>query len=244
MPSPVLLALALVLALSPILREFAGHVLDQPWTAYALPFPFLLWHAAARSPREAPRWSAGLGWIAAALVLELIAVGGGVPRMGRPAIALAVIGWLRVTGLAPLPVALLALWLIPLPKAVSALASPGLERTWQEIALRIVPDAGRFPVAHWDGGVRIVAMAAGLGWWAAVRQGGDVAAAFRRAAAFGALGLPLQVVAMILATALVSFGHLEAAHLWLLHGVWIVTLAGALSAEWLRRPRPGVAHAV
>jgi hypothetical protein len=236
------MAAALAFALSPILVDLVAHVADQPWARYALVFPPLaLW----RLRRAAPTARApGLGWtlVGAALVLELVTVGGGVPRFGRPAIPLAVAGLCRALGLAGWAPILLACWVVPAPHALSAqLPLPDI---FAELAAalvggvalepgtppRLLAAAGTLVLRPHHGGVPLAALLSGLGWLAGLRVGGGLAGCARRAALLGLAALPVALLSVLLAAAVLAAGSPRAAS-WTLEGMpWVVGGALGLAA--------------
>jgi len=232
----LLLGVGLALGLSSALLEWANHIAATPPAAYALVFPLLLLVAARSTPPTEPDRRAGLIWIAGAMALEVLAVGGGVPRLGRLAIPLGVIGLLRFTGAAALAPAALAFFIVPVPHALAGLAP--LHAVWGAFAEYLLGRAGpdlRF--TSWDSGVRLVALFAGLGWYADARSGGTWTGAFRRGAQLAMLGLPVQLAAVIVAVALARAGAADMARAFLTHGVWILSAVITVGALELARLR-------
>ena len=225
----LLVGLALVFGLRAALFEWARHLAAEPATAYALVFPLLLLAAGRRVPATPPDRGAGLLWIAAAMAIELVAVGGDVPRLGRLAIPLGVIGFLRFTGSAALAPAALAFFIVPVPHALAALAP--LEEVWRAFAEFLLGPAGpALRLDAWDSGARLIALFAGLGWYADARKGGSWPGAFRRGAQLAMLGLPVQLAAVIAAVALAQAGASEFARAFLTHGIWILCAIATVAA--------------
>jgi hypothetical protein len=232
----VALGVALILGLWFPLAEWAGHIAAQPAASYALLFPLLLQAAARATPPTEPAPREGLLWIVLAVLIEVIAFGGGVERLGRFAIPLGVIGYLRFTGSAALAPAALAFFIVPVPQALVSL-SP-LEAVWRSLAESLLGSAGpALQLTPWDSGVRLVALFAGLGWYADARSGGSWRGAFRRGAQLAMLGLPVQFAAVIAAVALARMGAPGAARAFLTHGIWIVCALGIVAAIELQRRR-------
>src|SRR5262245_16270637 len=85
----ILLWSALTIALSASWVDLATHGIAEPWARPAALFPFLFVAAALRDRRrERPRRSGAL-LVVAGLALSLFAVGGGLDRLGRPGIPIA-----------------------------------------------------------------------------------------------------------------------------------------------------------
>ena len=232
----LLVGLGLAFGLWAALMEWARHIAAEPATAYALVFPLLLLVAARRVPPTEPDRGAGFVWMAAAMTIELVAVGGGVDRLSRLAIPLGVIGFLRFTGSAALAPAALAFFIVPVPHALAAIAQ--FESVWRAIAEALLGPAGpALKLDAWDSGARLVALFAGLGWYADARSGGSWRGAFRRGAQLAMLGLPVQLAAVIAAVAMARAGAAGFARTFLTHGVWMLCAVVTLAALELSRKR-------
>lgn len=221
------------MALSPALFELAVHLRDRPESRYVLIFPLLLTLVARRGGwAAAPPARDGLWWVALAVGFELLMLAGGVGRAARAAIPLALIGFWRHTGAVALPVALLSLWFVPAPNALSTRFDQTVENVVRQAleplpaSLGFEPGAAADPAAwhavrsHAAGGATLAACLAGLGWYASVRS----AAAFRpgaavlRAGLWALWALPLRIAVV---TGL-------AALLWLGRPAWVPALSPAL----------------
>lgn len=232
----LLLGFALVMGLSPALLEWAEHIASEPATAYVLVFPLLLLAASRSTQPTEPDRAFGLLLIAAATAIEVVAFGGGVERVGRVAIPLAIIGFLRFTGAAGLAPASLAAFIVPVPHLVAA-AAP-LDAVWRAIAELLLGPAGpALRMDAWDSGLRLIALFAGLGWYADARSGGAWRGAFRHGAQLAMLGLPTQLAAVICAVALSRAGAVGAARALLTHGAWMLCAAVTIAALELSRKR-------
>jgi len=232
----VLLGIALVVGLWFPLEEWAGHIAANPAAAYALSFPLLLLAAARATPPTEPAPREGLAWIALAMAIEVVAFGGDVARLGRAAIPLGVIGYLRFTGSAALAPAALAFFIVPVPHALVAF-SP-LEEVWRSLAESLLGPAGpALRLTSWDSGIRLVALFAGLGWYADARSGGSWRGALRRGAQLAMLGLPVQLAATIVAVALARMGAVGSARAFLTHGVWMICGLGIVLAIEVQQRR-------
>jgi hypothetical protein len=223
----------LIFALSPALLEWANHIAAVPATAYALVFPLLLLIACRSVPTTRPSTLEGMIWIAAAVGVELVTFAGGVERAGRVAIPMGIIGFLRLIGAAPLASASLAFFVVPVPSAIASLAP--LDEVWKAFAEFVVgPSGGTLPVDGWDSGARIVALFAGLGWYAEAKVGGTWAKSVQRGAQLAMLGLPVQLGAMIVAVAIARAGAPEVARAFLTHGLWMACM---LVSIWFMEKR-------
>ncbi len=98
-----------------------------------------------------------------------------------------------------------------------------------------------------DGGLPLLALLSGLGWYASLRAGCRAPAAARRALVWGASAIPIQAAATLLALGALASGSLELARLLLDSIVWGVVAAVALAwielRLWLGRRRKGIAAA-
>jgi hypothetical protein len=254
-PRIIGLWLAVGLAFSPVLVDLAHHLAVEPWARYSLIFPPLLVWCASRERVTPQAARDGFWWLGLAILLELLAVGGGVTRLARPGLPLAAIGICRAYGLVSARTALLALWAIPIPHLVSAFASPGLERTLLGIGVvaanalggnvdvlgsRALVSGGELAVAPFDGGLPLAAMLSGLGWYASLRCETGLSAAVRRALTWGALAIPIQALAVLIAVGALTVGAGGAGRLFLTHGLWLTVAAlGLFWAESLRRQGVG-----
>lgn len=212
---------ALAVALSASWVDLARHGLEEPWARPAALFLPLFGLAAFRSPRGAGAPRLGAWLVAAGIGLSLLAVGGGVDRLGRLGIPLTVIGMAHALGRPPLATSLLAMWMVPPPSAVIGAFSPGLERALAGLAAGISDTLGvpatvapygleiagaTLALRPSDGGLPLAAYFAGLGWWRAVRSGGGVRQAVVEAASFAPFGLLAQAVGLVVAFALLGAG--------------------------------------
>lgn len=239
----MLLGVASFVALSPLLVDLARHLGAEPWARYAALFgPLLLW-AAWSDPLRSPPRADGLLWLAAGVALAFVAVGGGMPRLGRPAIPLAVVGLARLLGRPSPARALLALWIVPVPTVLTR-AAPQLQIALGELVERwagglrleragdhvsLVAAQGALPLLPSDGGIPLAALLAGLAWYGAARRGGSLAQAAGQALRWAPWALPIQVLALALAVGLLQIGQPAAARAWLDHGVWALVAAVGLA---------------
>jgi hypothetical protein len=253
-PNPAVLWIALAAALSPVLVDLVRHWVSTPWSRYSAVFPLLLAVRIQSDPsRRAPAPDGWL-WIGAALALELASAAGGVTKLARFALPLAVWGGFRLSGVSGPATAVLSAFAVPIPHVLNEMASPGLETGLAHGAARVARLFGASPqvleppqllvggqallLRPPDGGLSLAALLGGLGWHAglALREGGAVSA--RRALTWAALGIPLQAVAVTMAVAIAAISGAAVARGWLSHGVWpLVALAGLMRTWTLTRAR-------
>lgn len=131
------IGIALVIAFSPVLADLGRHLLAEPWARGVLIFPWLVFVSArVDRPDRTPRF--GRVWVAlalgAALVFQLLAIGGDAIRIARVGVVVAAAIGLWGIGAAGPRTALLALWLVPVPSFASEAASPGFETAMGRLA--------------------------------------------------------------------------------------------------------------
>lgn len=253
-----LLWAALALAVSPSLVDLGQHVATNPWARGAAMFPFLLaWLAFTTQERDRPARD-GIVWLALGVAMTLVGVGGGMPRVGRPGIALAVIGLARATGAPPLRCACLAAFAIPLPTQLLAMLAPGLEAFAASLAARVASAAGAAAQVDWgrgaeirfvvppgdalslhpaDGGLPLAWTLAGLGWFAALLRGASLRGAAARALRWSFAAIPVQLMVLSVACAVALLGAATQARGLLDVAVPVAGAAGlALALRERRRP--------
>jgi len=235
---------ALAVALSPALLDLLQHWTGEPWARPFLLVAALGLLAAWRDERHTPPRPLGYLLVAAGVALVLIAAGGGMTRLGRPGLPLAIVGMALVVGRPVLPIALLSCWAVPPPKALLAALPPGLETAlgWAAIGVTrafegtasfgkegLVLDGATLRLDAPDGGVPLALMLAGLGWWSRARLGGTVRDSLRAALRLAPWGLAAQALVLCLAFAMLAAGAAGGARALLDHAAWAV-LAFALLA--------------
>ena len=252
--SDVVIWPALAAGLSPLWLDWFQHGFEQPWAAYSIVFlPVAAW-AAFSAPRTRPRSWALVG-IVLALAIELAALTFGAPQRGRLALPLAWISGCLAFGAAPAPVALIAVWWVPVPSLVFKLTSPAFEHLQigmltsllSMLGLDISHDASwvlaggkRLGVTRFHSGWNVLALATGLGWWVA-GSGRARWSPVRCMLVALALGATVHLGGLSLAFgALSSLGPERAAafmtHAWLVAGV-----AGVPLAIWaMHETEPGL----
>jgi hypothetical protein len=253
-----LLALALAVALAPVVEEIGRHVAANLWATYVLGMAALAAAAYALAEPTGRAHRDGIAWIAAALALELIGLLAGPAQIGRGALPLAAFGFARLRGRPGLAGALLALWLIPIPNLLLRIPSPGLETLFLTLAARGATLFGAEPVLsgvqvavgdvglrvhRGDGGVPLAVALAGAGWYVAVRRGAGLAGAAAGALRFAAAAPFLQLATLTgVVAALPSLGS-ELARSVLTFAPWLAVTAAALAlgGREARFPRASVA---
>lgn len=260
-----MLWVALGVALSPVLLDWSLQVWTSPWARGAALFPLLLLWSARHDRAPARPARDGFAWLALGLVMTLIGVGGGMPRAGRPGIALAVIGLARAIGFPRTPRALLAAFAIPIPSQVLATLTPGLETAVASLvarggalagvsahldatpagALRFVASHGVLELFPGDGGVPLAWSFAGIGWFTAVQRGAAIPAALRASVGPAVTGLVLQAFVIAFACIATLLGAAGFARTLLDQCVLVATLAAlGVAVHALRGAPADVAHAL
>jgi hypothetical protein len=243
-----ILWLALGLAFLPVLIDLLRHVAVEPWARYALLFPVLFVRCALRAESRPAPARDGWVWLALGMGVDLLAVAGGSVRLGRPGLALAAVGLCRLFGFARLPVALLTLWAVPVPRIVLDVPSPHLESLVLGVAAGAANLLGagvvvkgwaaqvgglEFKLHDYDGGLILLALTSGLGWYAGLMaRAGWTGCAWR--ALLGALaGLPLQILGVTLALGALAWGRPDVGRALLDHGLWLAVALGGIA--WAER---------
>jgi len=239
--------LALGCAFAPVLMRLANAIPKAPFGWSLLLAPALMIAAAWRCPRAAqPR----RGWaqilLMAGLLIELLGLGGGSPGIARLGLPVSVVGLSLWTGAPPLTTALLAFWAIPVPGSVYGLTTPNLESAYARFGAAAVHALGadlsasgpliRSGAAHleldpYHSGIHLVFMTTLLTWYASVRHELTPLAAIARTAVAALVALPLQILAVLVAIALLVAGAPELANFWLDEGLWLLT--AMLGIVWI-----------
>ncbi|MCG8591489.1 MAG: hypothetical protein MJE66_19515 [Proteobacteria bacterium] len=239
-----LLWLAWAVAASPVVVDLLVHQLQHPPARYALLFAPLLWLQLRRDGAPGPPARDGLWWLGLGIAMELVFLGAGMTRLARPWVWLSAFGLARWTGRGRAGTWILALFLIPLPSQLARMQSPWLETLHAHVArllleplgatLSVVTaypwtfletDAARLVLEAPDGGLSLVCLAAGLGWYASLRRGARLTEAGRRAAVWAACALPAQALAVTLAAAVLASGSEALARGLLTHVPWLLVAA-------------------
>ena len=246
--------IALLLALSPSLLDLAAHWVAEPWARPSAIFA-PLWLVSALRDRSLRRPHVdGYLLMALGLAIALASVGGGMTRLGRPGIPLAMVGLARALGRPALPRALVAAWMIPLPNFITHALSPGLEALVGKGAAvlahalglhvsfadgQLSGPAGALALEPADGGLPLAAMLAGLAWYRAASSDAPLRAAARAALRAAPWGLAAQTVGLCIACALAIAGAPGTAADILHNGVWLAAAAVFLLRARSRPESPG-----
>jgi len=224
----------------------------EPWSrAAAIFLPLGVALAAADASPARPHRG---GWVlvASGLALALFGSAAGLEALGRLAIPLAVVGMAAAVGHPAPRVAGIALFGVPPPFTLVALASPGAERALARIAV----DVGTALGAGWslgnatirtaggdlrlggaDLGVPLAHLLAGLGYCAGVVRGDDWLRCAGRGLRWALSAIPGQVLFLALALALLAGFGAAAARSCL--DLLPILVGAALAAGLLRVTRPG-----
>jgi hypothetical protein len=236
--------IALGCAFSPVLIQLAGGIVQIPfgWSIALAPALMLL---AIRKPRQRaqPRRAVALPLLLAGLLAEVVGIAGGSWSIARAGFPVSVVGLALWTG-EPRPMtAALALWVVPIPSTLFGFTTPEVESALARIGaamgallgadlqasgplIRNGPRSLELDPLH--SGLHLAWIGAELAWYAAVRKGLPVKAAIARAVAVSLAMLPLQVIAVLFAVALLVSGAPDLASIWLDHGVWLTAAIAGL----------------
>ncbi len=120
---------AAAVAFSPALVEVARQTVEFPQKTTPLVAALLLVVSAWReTAREMPGRSGAIVLLAVAAALELLGVLGGAATLARASLPLAFVGIARLLGRPPLRIALISLWLVPIPVSLVALVQTPLDQ--------------------------------------------------------------------------------------------------------------------
>ena len=247
-----LLALGLLFGLSPMLLDLARHLLETPSGRSCLVFWILLAILARRATGRPPAETHRDGFVLIGLcaVISVVAIGGDVVRGARLALPLGVVGLARGFGIMPLRTALLACWLLPVPGLVHDLGFPDLERAYLSGAAPLLGWAGSevtlrglsaeiagetLTLTAHASGFALCALLTGLVWYAGIVHDTPLRRTVLWMLGFGALFLPLQWLATLLALSALASGHPAMAEPILETAIWpIVAVLGLLSIHSAR----------
>ncbi len=239
--------LALGCAFSPMLIQLANVIPEDPFGWSVLLAPALMLAAALRGSGEAhPR----RGWaqilLIAGLLIELVGLSGGSPAVARLGLPMSVVGLSLWTGAPPLMTSLLAFWVIPIPITVYGLTTPNLESAYAQFGAAAISALGadlsvsgpviRSGAEHleldpYHSGIHLVFVVTLLTWYASVRNGLTPIAALARTAGAALVAVPLQILAVLVAIALLVADSPDLANFWLDDGAWLLT--AILGIVWI-----------
>jgi hypothetical protein len=245
---PWLLWAGLLFAFSPTLVDLARHMLDQPWARYAALFPFLFARAARARPAGVRRRS-GLLWVAFGMALELFGILGGIPKIGRVGLVLAAVGLCRHLGWGEWREWVLLALSVPIPSLALFATSPGAEYALASAASACLNGLGvaglevsrsavhyggqELALTHFDSGMALVPLLGGISWYGSLRRRLPTRAALVRAIGTGLLGLPGQLVAVVLALLSLPLGAASAGRWALSELPWVIAAGVSLAViEW------------
>lgn len=218
-PAPLVAWLALGAAFSPVL---AGIVRDiPPKGSQAAPLvaaALLALAAGARAPLAGPAPAGSrrgaLGCLALGIALELFGLATDAVTVARAGLPFGVLGLAAWLGAPRRDVALLSLWLVPLPVSLLSITSPELESLWGRLAAAPLQAFG-LPVegagallragdtvlslGPADGGGATAHLLACLGWYRGLAAGSGWRAAARSALGWALAAPVVQLGAMLLA---------------------------------------------
>lgn len=241
----LLLWLGVGVAFSRVLLDLAGSLLatDAFWPIL-LPIPLMALCIVRGTPGAGKPGPGGRPLLALGLALELLGIVLDAWSIARAGLPLAVIGVARITGRPALPVALMSLWLFPVPNSILGALTPHPESAFAALAAAVTAalgapvtatgpvleaPAGRLLLNAYHSGAPLVVAFALLGWYAALRRGGGLPAALRGAGVGAALGLPLHALGVCLA-ALALCGGWPGAGRWLVDWGMLAVCAVAVVA--------------
>jgi hypothetical protein len=203
--------------------------------------------AASRDSRAAqPRRSGALILLIAGLLLELVGLAGGSPGVARLGLPISIVGLSLWTGVPAPMTALLALWAIPIPGSFYGLTTPNLESAYARFGTAAISALGadlsasgpviRSGAEHleldpYHSGLHFVFITTLLAWYTAARNGWAPMLAVTRTAGAALVAIPLQILAVLVAIALLAAGSLEFAKFWLHDGAWLLT--AILGIVWI-----------
>lgn len=239
---------AAAIAFSPAFFEVARQTVEFPQKTTPLLAALLLVVSAWReSARERPGRSGAMGLLAVAAALELLGVLGGAATLARASLPLALVGIARLLGRPPLRIALISLWLVPIPVSLVVLVQMPLDEAAARFVAWVAGLLGgaansvgplvrvgeqSFELSAATAAVHLAWLLALLGWYSAALRGQELARAALAALKSVLLVLVLQPLLLLLtALTLVWLGPPAAGAL--LDPVFplVVALGGVLLAE-------------
>lgn len=212
----LLLGLAMTAAFSPGLYDLVRQWTLSPWSRYSALFVVLgAWLLRVGPPPSATQRGVGLAAVGAGLVLQLTAGLAVMPALTRPALVLGALGFLWLRGLAPLAIAWVAVWVVPVPHQLAdglggdavaaalfrtaAVAVNALGVGVAAGARRVVSGDATLVVDSSQSGLPVLAAMLGLVAYAALRLGTPALRALVWVPAAGAAALAAQLAASALA---------------------------------------------
>ncbi len=239
--------LALMAAFSPVLVDLAHNLAGFPEDRVTLLAPLLLLLAIRRNGavqlagRRDGVVAIAIG--AALQMLGIIAESWSIARLGLPVAALGLARW---RGRPRLVVMALLFFVIPLPDSVVSLPSPALETAAarvtsallrsvgvpvEAIGFSLVTAAEQIALRPESCGTSLAFAFTALGWSSAAVARLDIRRSAFRAALCSLLAVPVQLLVLLLAGALLARGLADAAEFWLYRVAWI--LASVVGLAWI-----------
>lgn len=217
----IALWIALFLGFSPTLIDLVRHWTSEPWAAPSAGF-VPLWILAMRSHTHgARRRPLGLVLVVAGLLLATFAATGGVTRWGRFGLPTAVLGLALWLGTPPAARAILVAWWIPFPHFVQSALFIPLSRFAESLAIhaqawtggapifagrQMLPAIDGVPIGPADLGLQSCWLLAGVAWYAGTARGFDLRKTTGLALRAALLGIPIQMLALVLVVPLTLLG--------------------------------------
>ena len=236
---PFWVAGAFIVGLSPACAQSLEQLIAEPRLWYVAAIWVLFVVAVRRADADgAPNLLAAAPWVAAAVIIQVLAWGGGFPAVSRLAVPLGLVGFLRGVVAKPLDVALLALFCLPPPHFLTLWIGLDLAHLWAQLAAILVPAAQEVARVTWDGGLRLLAIGGGVVWYRSVMAGASWP---QLAAVLVLVVLPGAALLQILGFAVGGLLPEGLRLTWMIHGLW---MAGVAAFLWVPLPARGRAHAV
>ncbi len=211
----VVLPIALLAAFSVSIVDLVQHWLANPWTRYSLVFiPLVVWIARHEDyKRRHPRLGALL--IVAAVSTQLFSVMADTLALARPALVVAMIGFLINRGFASKRCALLSVFIVPIPYSLAKeVGGVAIAEAWMgyvaemlgiahTLIVHVFTTSGSEPagleISATFGGVPLLTLAVGLAGYWGLRLRKSLAQTGERLLRWVAVLIPLQFAALALA---------------------------------------------
>ena len=233
------LGLAAFFALSPILWDWTLHLIETPWARYAALFPVLYLIGFRHESRRPPRKDAYL-LLTLAILIVILAVGGGFTRWGRVAVPLTLIAVIRLGGYGSLRGSLTLLWFVPLPHLINTLVWPelllfysqavsGLEITLDATRVLIESGSGSIRLTQRDAGMALMVSLSGISYFAGWQRDEAIRRTLTRMILSVLATIPIQFLTVILALMLLRSGLPDSAQILVNAKVWLVSIGWILA---------------
>lgn len=257
-PRNELLAWGLLLAaFSPVLVDLVQHLASEPWSLYPVAFWALLVRETRRSPAGERRPRLGWALLGVGLLLELLMLRAGWPRMARPGLVAAAFGLMLLLGRPAPRTATLLLWCIPVPYTLLTLGHPygviaqagvpvWIARQMGAVAsldllrgnhVEAVIGAQTLPLEPPAAGLPLVAVLAGVAWSVGLARGEPLGRVLLRSARGALVAIPVQLAVVATAVAATALGSARVGLLCIEASVPVATVVG-LAWAWRRAPDP------